>query len=288
MSTATTSPIRLVTPGMRRMLYAASLLVLSVGIPLFLLTEQTDVYFSWTIKNPLTAAFLGAAYWSSCVLEFLAAREREWSRARIAVPAVLTFTALTLLVTLLHVDRFHFGSPALITVAGTWVWLAVYAVVPPLMLALLVTQLRAPGLDAPRTRALPVGVRVAFGFNAALMLVLGLALMLAPLTAAGLWPWELTALTGRAVGAWLIGLGLAAAQAAWENDLGRARVMMISAVVFCLLQLLAIARYPAVPAWAGPSAWLYLAFLLELLAASLYGAYAGRRLERPAAAVSGL
>lgn len=284
MSAAAPEETRLVTPGMRRMLYAASFLVLSVGIPLFLLTERTDVYFSWTIANPLTAAFLGAAYWSSCVLEFLAARERAWSRARIAVPAVLTFTALTLLVTLLHIDRFHFGSPALITVAGTWVWLAVYALVPPLLLALLVGQLRAPGGDGPRSGALPAWVRAAFGGNAAVMLTLGLALLVAPLAAARLWPWELQALTGRAVGAWLVGLGLAAAQATWENDLGRTRVMMASAVVFCLLQLIALARYPALLAWSGPSAWIYLAFLLELLAASVYAAYVERQSGRPAAA----
>ncbi|GAB4189245.1 MAG: hypothetical protein OHK0022_01430 [Roseiflexaceae bacterium] len=272
----TTTPWREVSPGMRRMLYAASLLVLSVGIPLFLLTEQTDIYFSWTIKNPLTAAFLGAAYWSSCALEFMAARERWWTRARIAVPAVLIFTALTLVVTLLHIEVFHFNSPQFITVAGTWVWLAVYAIVPPLMLVLLLRQLRVPGQDEPRGTPLALWARAVLGINATVMLLLGVALMLAPLAAAPLWPWQLTALTARAIGAWLIGLGIAAAQAAWEGDLGRARVMLISAVLFSVLQLIALARYPAAFAWTSPQGVLYLVFLVDLLVVGGYGWYAAR------------
>lgn len=286
MSAANTDSVRQVTPGMRAMLYAASFLVFSVGIPLFLLTEQTDVYFSWTIKSALTAAFLGAAYWSSFVLELLAAREREWSRARIAVAAVLAFTALTLVVTLIHREKFNFSAPAFITVAGTWVWLAVYAVVPPLMLALLLRQRGAPGGDGPRTRPLPVWVRAAYGANAAVMLVLGVVLFVAPLAGAVVWPWTLTTLTGQAIGAWLIGLGIAAGQAAWENDQGRSWVMSASAVVFCLLQLVAVARYPAELFWDGPSAWVYLAFLLELLAASAYAVYMGRQMAQPVAATA--
>ncbi len=272
----TTPPWREVSPGMRRMLYAASLLVLSVGIPLFLLTEQTDTYFSWTIRNPLTAAFLGAAYWSSCALEFLAARERWWARARIAVPAVLIFTALTLVVTLLHIEAFHFDSPQLITLTGTWVWLAVYAVVPPLMLVLLLRQRRAPGQDEPRGAPLALWARVVLGSNAALMLLLGVALMLAPALAAPLWPWELGALTGRAIGAWLIGLGIAAGQVALEGDLGRARVMLISAALFSVLQLIALARYPDLFAWTSPQGIIYLVFLADLLAVGVYGWYAAR------------
>src|SRR5262245_48284696 len=96
--------------GMRTMLYAASVLVFSVGIALYLLTEQTDKYFAWTIQSALTAAFLGGAYWSACALEILAARRRLWADARVAVPAVIVFTALTLVVTLLHLDKFHFGA----------------------------------------------------------------------------------------------------------------------------------------------------------------------------------
>ena len=50
------------TPGMRRLLYTASVLVLLAGIQLFVFTGRTDSFFAFTIANPLAAAFLGAAY----------------------------------------------------------------------------------------------------------------------------------------------------------------------------------------------------------------------------------
>ena len=109
------------TRGMRVVLYVASFLVLAVGLSLYLLSERTDVYFSWTINPPLTAAFLGAGYLASFPLELLSARERIWARTRPAVPGVWIFTFLTLIVTLVHLDRFHFDSPFFITRAGTWV-----------------------------------------------------------------------------------------------------------------------------------------------------------------------
>ena len=106
------------TPGIRIILYLASFLVLSVGLSLYLLSERTDTYFSWTINPPLTAAFLGAGYLASFLTELLAAREGIWARARIAVPGVLVFTILTSIVTFIHLDKFHLDNPVFITLAG--------------------------------------------------------------------------------------------------------------------------------------------------------------------------
>ena len=47
-----------------------------------------------------------------------------------AVPGVWAFTLLTLIITLIHVVRFHFDTLIFITKAGTWVWLSVYVSVP--------------------------------------------------------------------------------------------------------------------------------------------------------------
>src|SRR5437762_3232381 len=113
MATASTTIWQLVRPGLRRMLLVAALLVFTIAIPLFVLSRQTERYFAWTIQSPLTAAFLGAAYWSSGVLELGAARERWWANARSSVLPMLIFTALTTIVTLIHLDRFHLAVPDL-------------------------------------------------------------------------------------------------------------------------------------------------------------------------------
>jgi hypothetical protein len=265
---ATAQPL---TAGMRTMLYIASGLVFAVGITLFLLSEQTGRYFAWTIQSALTAAFLGGAYWSACVLELMAARRRHWADARVTVPAVIIFTALTLVATLLHLDRFHFGAPELITRAGTWFWLAVYALVPAIMTALLLRQLREPGGDPPRAAPMPAWMLTTLIVIAAVLLLLGVALFAAPTAVGALWPWALTALTGRAIAAWLLGLGIAAGHAAREQDLERARPTLVSAVVFCLLQFIALARYPAEVDWSDPRAWIYVLFLVVFLAIGAYG-----------------
>jgi hypothetical protein len=265
MSQPDLTDVRPTIPGMRTMLLVASGLVFTIGISLFVLSEQTERFFAWTIASPMTAAFLGAAYWASAVLEFQASRERAWCNARIAVPAVLLFTTLTLIVTLLHVDRFHFAAPLLITRIGTWTWLLVYALVPIIMGVLLVVQLRQPGGDPPRTQPLPPWARWIFVAQAAIMAPLGLALLLAPAAAAPLWPWALTPLTARAVGAWLISLGVAAGHVAWENDRRRVRPASSSYLVLAALELLALLRYGGELRWGEPGPWLYVLFLLVML-----------------------
>ncbi len=274
------SPVanKLTHPWMRLLLWVAAALVFIAGVQLFVLSEQTERFFAWTIKNPLTAAFLGAAYWTSCVLEGMAARERLWARARIAVPAVLLFTALTLTASLLHLDQFHLGSGfAPETTLLTWTWLAIYALVPPALLALLLFQAQLPGGDPPVATRIPTTVRVVISAQAAVLVSIGAMLFALPQATLAVWPWPLTPLAARAVGAWLLGLGIAAAQVMLENEWARARPVAASCVAFSLLQALALARYPQTVHWASGSAWFYLAFLASLLILGVAGWLAGRR-----------
>jgi hypothetical protein len=244
---------------MRWLLLIASVLVFIIGISLFLLSGQTDRYFAWTISVPLTAAFLGAGYWSSFFIEFVASRERMWANARVAVPAVFVFTVLTLVATLIHLDLFHLGgSFAVITQIGTWTWMAVYVSVPILLAVLWAIQIRLPGGDPLRRTPISGLVRLAIYLLAAGMLTVGVALFVAPLGTGVLWPWELTPLTGRAVGAWLIGLGVAAAHMAWERDWRRVLPASAMLAVFGALELLVLLRFPAELDWSGPRAWVYL------------------------------
>src|SRR5215470_9128587 len=94
--------LRPLAPGMRWLLFTASVLVLLAGIQLFVFTVHTSHYFAFTIANPLAATFLGAAYWATVPIEALVGRQALGANGRIAVPAVLTFTVLTLADTLTH------------------------------------------------------------------------------------------------------------------------------------------------------------------------------------------
>lgn len=249
---------------MRRLLVVAGILVALAGIQLFVFSERTETFFAWTIDPPLTAAFLGASYWSSALLEFTAARERRWANARIAVPTVFVFTVLTFIVTLVHLDRFHLGAefaPGTRVVTGAWI--AVYAVVPAIMATVWWVQTRQPGgVPAPRA-PMPAGLRATVGLQAVALAVAGASLLAVPQS--GWWPWDLTPLTGRAIGAWLVSLAVAAGHALGENSLRRLRPAAWALVAFGLLQGWALLRYPGDFAWTSPFGIGYLAFLVSAL-----------------------
>lgn len=88
----------------------------------------------------------------------------------------------------------------------------------------------------------------------------------------------LTPLTGQAVGAWLIGIGLTTAQMCWENDFGRIYAGIAGLAVLGALQLLALARYGASTVdWSGAGGWVYLIFVLSVFGVGLYGWLEARR-----------
>jgi hypothetical protein len=255
---------------MRWLLYAASGLVFLAGFQLFILTEYTDKYFAWTINPPITAAFLGGSYWASVAVELIAARERFWARARIAIPAVWLFTTLTLIVTLIHIDKFHFNSPDLIPRFAAWFWLAIYAGVPIAMLLVLITQRRLQGGDPPRELPFPIWLRIILPAQGAIMLIVGASLFASTSTTISIWPWKLTLLTGRAIGAWLLAVGVAAFHAMWENDLYRIRPLGGGFAVIGVLEIVALLRYPQSLDWTLTQTWVYLIIILTVLVVGVY------------------
>ena len=65
---------------------------------------------------------------------------------------------------------------------------------------------------------LPLALRLLLGAIAGVLLLYGVALLAVPVQAATWWPWPLSDLTARAIGAWLVGLGWAAAQGQLSGD----------------------------------------------------------------------
>lgn len=271
---ATSEAAPLIQP-MRRLLYVAAFLVFLAGLELFVFPLRTADWFAWTVDPPMTAVFLGAAYWASAGLEVTGARSASWDLAKLAVWPVFVFTTLTLAVTLLHLDRFHLPPDApFVAQVATWMWLAIYAVVPVAMLIISWMQTRsrpAAGPVAATRTALPLGLRLLLLAIAGVLLIFGVALLALPVQAAALWPWPLTELTARAVGAWLIGLGWAAAQGQMSGDARAARPVGLTAVVFVLLQALALLRYGDALTWPSASA---VGFVTVLLAIGVAGVWA--------------
>ena len=268
--------VQLTRPAMRRVLFTAASLVFVALVQLFVLTEHTDKFFAWTIAPPknlyLTAAFLGASYTASFFLEFLAAREHVWARARVAVAPVFWFTVLSLVATLIHRGLFHLGPPLSATSVPPvtrffgWFWLIIYSVVPIWMGVQWLAQRREPGGDPPREAPLPRWLQLALGAQGTVMALLGVALFVWPSVAPMAWPWLLTPLTARAIGAWLIGFALAAYGGLKENDFARSRPAVAAYAALGVFQLVAVARYAGDLDWASAGVWAYIAFLVSVAA----------------------
>ena len=273
--TTTDHNVPVVRP-IRAILFAAAFLVFLAGLQLFVFPFRTADWFAWTINAPMTAVFLGAAYWSSAVLEVSGARSHQWGRARLAVWPVLVFTALTFLVTLGHLHAFHLGPDHPVGARlVSWGWLAIYAVVPVALFVAERIQTRsgptAPALHARPLRRLPVGLRVLLGALAVVLLVTGLALVVPPgAPPEGTWPWPLTPLTADAVGAWLVGLGWAAGYAFLIDDVEWVQPLALTGVTFALLQVIALARHGDAIAWSSPSAVAFIVVLLGIGSAGVW------------------
>jgi hypothetical protein len=132
---------------------------------------------------------------------------------------------------------------------------------------------------------MPRWVVVALAAQAAALVGVGAALLVVPAEAASWWPWTLTPLTARAIGAWLVAIGASAAQAAREADFERTRAGMLGYAAIAALALLALARFPETVEWSDPAAWVLVAFVAGMLATGvLASAAAARARAAPAAA----
>ena len=265
--------------GMRLILLAASILVLSAGVDLTLLTEQTATSFAWTIQSSITAAFLGAGDLVSFLLEFLAYRQKTWANARIAVPSVLIFTVLTLITTILHFDKFHFNSPIFSAMLAAYLWLAIYVAVPIVLLIILINQIRLQSSTPKRKAPLYTWMRLVLATQGIIMLVTGLILFLLPSTASTFWPWALTPLTSGAIGSWLLGIGIIALHMTWENDHQRNKIAYISYTALGVLQALSLVRYSGEVGWSTEGSWVYLIFVVSIIATGLLGWKASRQVK---------
>jgi len=267
---------RQVTPAMRGILWVGVALVFVAGTSLFVLTDHTERAFAWTIKVPLTAAFLGAFYYTACVIAVLSVRRREWARARVGIAGVTVFLWLTMLATLLHLDLFHLSSEIGTARAAAWIWLAIYVADPIALTIIWFLQVREPGEDTPRATPLPGGYGAILLLEGIGLVAVGVYLFVASASAAHIWPWPLTPLTSRMSAAWLVGLGITLVCAAAEADWDRIRPATAGLVALVVFQGIALARYSGAIVWGTPQARGYVALLVLNLVVGIVGVVSGR------------
>lgn len=267
---------RRTVPLMRFVLILGAVLTLASGFQLYVLTNHTDEFFAWTIPAGFSAAIMGAFYWTACTLSFLSWRRPTWALARVGVPGVTLFVWLTLITTLIHLDKFHFGGSVTARFAA-WAWLVIYIVDPVLITVAWVIQWRSPGEDPPRARDLGAGYRGLLSISAAVLVLLGLTMVAVPNSIVDVTAWPLTPLTSRSIGSWVLAMGVTFVAMAWEDDAERIRPAAIASLVLPALLVIGMARYWSEFTW-SPSAWAYIALIADI---AVVGAMGIRRLAKP-------
>lgn len=269
--------------GMHLLLYVLTALTFVVGTQLFILAEHTDQFFSWTIKAPISAAFIGAGFWGAAVVVFWCARQRDWARGRVVVPTVAVVATLLLVATLQNLPAFH----GLLGLA----WIEVYALFPPTLLAVTIMQLARPGFDPRIGDRLPPALRLTLALQAAAAIAVGVLLFASsPSLAASMWSWPLTDLTSKAIGTWLVGTGVTCGVVALLDDWAAAPGWALAQMTFGAAVLFSLARFSGDVAFDEISVWLVIAFFASMLVSGAYATWIAWREGRfaPVEGVGGI
>lgn len=266
-------PLKENSPLLRRLLIPFLVLAGLGALQLYILPDQTDRFFAWTLRPAPSATFMGAGFAAGLVLTWLSYRRQPWAVTRIATISILVFVLAMLVATLLHLDRMHLDSEVASARFAAWLWIVVYVLVGPLLLYVLFRQRRALGADPVRTRPLPGWLATSLTIEGLVLLFVGAALFLAPTAMNEVWPWEITPLAARALGAWILAIAVAALQARVENDLVRARPAAATFAVLAVLLLLAIIRHSSDFRWDAAGAYVY---VVVVVVSGVLGATAWR------------
>jgi hypothetical protein len=271
-----------VFPLTRVVLWADVAVTVIAGIALYPLARQADTDFAWTIKAPITAAFLGAGYWGAMVGIALAAMTRDWQRVRAVFVVGVVLTSLMLLPTLIYIDQFHLDEGTGAAKRLAWFWLILYLVQPLVVAAVFVWQERAGGryeygVEQP---VLP-WLKLVLGIHAVGLTAVALALW--PIRADGFWPWPLPDLAAGAIAVWLVTFAAAAGWCLREGDWRRCRVIFPAYLTMLVLLIFAALRFSEAFDGGAWQTWTWLAAIAVSFLLLSAGALQQELRRRPAA-----
>jgi hypothetical protein len=228
--------------------------------------KDTDRLFAWTIKPTMTPMVLGAVYLGGAYFFVRATRATHWHTIKAGFPPVATFAALMGVATLLHWDKFNHHHLAF------WLWVALYFTTPFLVLGVWLAnrRLEAPPDSSELLVSLAIGRLIGIvGVAAAAM---SATLFLAPQRAVDYWPWLVTPLTARVMGA-IFALGIAAIGGFTERRWSCLKIMLQVEIFMLALILVAAVRAHAEFDTGRPLTWVFAVGFVGVFAGSL-GLYA--------------
>jgi hypothetical protein len=237
---------------------------LASSFSVFLSPHATASNFAWPIQPAVTAAVFGAVYFSALLLMIASLFTPVWERARVVVLPAAVFTAVMLLPTFLHLDRFSTGSIAFV------IWLASYVLPPPVFVACFVWQQRRTArIGSGGAASAPLPGRWLLLANGALLTTFCIAVMAFPAILQAIAPIAFTPLTARAFAGYVTLVALLQISMAVENDRLRSRLATVLLIPLPFAVLFQLVRYGHEVRWSNAALWV---FLLDLAVVAALGA----------------
>jgi hypothetical protein len=230
---------------------------------LYLFPGRTAQLWAWAIPSTMTSMVLASAYLGGAYFFVRVAGERHWHHTGTGFLAVTTFAGLLAIATLLHWDKFLHHHVAF------WLWAALYFTTPFLVFGAWLANRRYAVPPAADDVLLRPVERVVVGLVGLLALAQGIVMFLVPTAVIDLWPWALTPLTCRVMGA-VFCLGGAVAGTWVDARWSSLRLMLQVEVVMLVLILAAAVRARDEMISGRALTWPLLLGLLVMLAGSAY------------------
>jgi hypothetical protein len=196
---------------------------------------DTKRLFAWQIKPTMSAMVLGSVYLGGAYFFLRVVRASRWHTVAGGFVPVATFATLMGVTTILHWGRFLHGNVAF------WLWVALYSTTPVLVLAVFVRNQREYDREPDSSARIGSVAAAALVLVGVTSMAMCLFLYLLPQRGVAVWPWQLTPLTARMLGA-IFALGVAGVGAWWERRWSAVRILLQVAGFMLVLILIAAAR----------------------------------------------
>jgi hypothetical protein len=224
--------------------------------------RDTGRLFAWPIKPPLTPMLLGSVYLGGAYFFARAVRAGRWHTIKGGFPPVATFATLMGIATVLHWEKFTHSHVAF------WLWAGLYFTTPFLIAGVWIINRRFEDRATDGEVLVPEPMARVVGAIGVLAAAMSAFLFLFPQAAIDIWPWTLTPLTARVMGA-IFALGLAAVGAFTERRWSCYRLLV--QVEMIMLALILVSGIRGAADWDSSNilTWLFAAGFVGVLAASV-------------------
>jgi len=256
------------TSILRSALWAHTVIAGAAGLAFYLFPSAAASLWPWPLPG-LAARFVGALLISGATYSAFTAMARN----DLAVPGMLLTASGYSLIALVGV--IHGG--ALGWTAQLIIWAPVWAITALVFVVLLIRVQARPPQQLGATRPMPPAVRTFFTLHMVLVAPVGLVMYLAPSLAQSLWPWTLTPINIRLVGAMFVVTAVLSfwcrRQRAWDV----VAPTLVTYGTFTTLALIASLIHFSLFNPARLVTWVFLAVYIAVAAGAWYLLWAGRR-----------